>query len=102
MIKLYNTKSNKIEEFKPIYDSTNEGMNFSGKFGSASTIWYPASGCRGDYDGGLYGVGGGGLCWSASLHGNGACSLYFNGNGRVLPSSDDNRALGQAVRCVKE
>ena len=85
-----------------LYDSTNEGMNFSGKFGSASTIWYPASGCRGDYDGGLYGVGGGGLCWSASLHGNGACSLYFNGNGRVLPSSDDNRALGQAVRCVKE
>lgn len=47
-----------------LYDSTNEGMNFSGKFGSASTIWYPASGYRGSNDGGLRNVGGNGACWS--------------------------------------
>ena len=29
------------------FDPTNKGMNFSGKFGSASTIWYPAGNrCR--------------------------------------------------------
>ena len=35
------------------YDSTNKGMYFSGKFGSASTIWYPASGYRSSSDGRL-------------------------------------------------
>ena len=31
-------------EYTHTYNRTNKGMNFSGKFGSASTIWYPVSG----------------------------------------------------------
>ena len=39
--------------FDYTYNRTNEGMNFSGKFGSASTIWYPASGFLSSRDGSL-------------------------------------------------
>ena len=86
-----------------LWDSTNSGMNFSGKFGSASTIWYPASGFREYSDGGLYDVGFG-LCWSASPSSYYAYFLYFGltGNGFVYPSYDYDRACGQSVRCLQE
>ena len=86
-----------------LYNSTNEGMNFSGKFGSASTIWYPASGYRNYYDdGSLYGVGGLGGYWSASPYGDNAYYLYFNYSGLVDPSLDYSRAGGRSVRCLQE
>ena len=88
--------------FDYTYDSTNKGMNFSGKFGSASTIWYPASSCRGNGDGILYFVGIGGNYWSASPDGNDAYFLYFNGGGCVDPSNVHLRASGQSVRCLQE
>ncbi len=84
------------------YNDVNKGINFFGKFGSASTIWYPASGCR-YYDvGSLYRVGSGGGYWSASLNSFYAYGLYFFDHGYVGPSGRDGRAYGQAVRCVKE
>ena len=84
------------------YDSTNEGMNFSGKFGSASTIWYPASGYR-NYDvGSLSLVGSYGYFWSASPSGNLACRLSFYYVGYVGPSYSSYRAYGQSVRCLQE
>ena len=84
------------------YDSTNEGMNFSGKLGSASTIWYPASGYRYYLDGGQYPVGSRGLCWSASPYSNYAYCLSFSINGYVYPSLLSNRALGYSVRCLQD
>ena len=86
------------------YDSTNEGMNFSGKFGSASTIWYPASGYLRDGSGDLENVGTftTGLYWSASPMGNQALNLYFYDYGEVNPSHYMYRACGEAVRCVEE
>ena len=81
-----------------LYSSINEGMNFSGKFGSASTIWYPASGCRNS----LFDVGYYGYCWSASPCSNDAYCLYFGSNGLVSPSYSSFRAYGFAVRCVRE
>ena len=84
------------------YDSTNEGMNFSGKFGSASTIWYPASGCRGYGDGSLDDVGIDGYYWSASPYSFSAFYLRFSDDGYVAPSDDDNRASGLSVRCFQE
>ena len=58
------------------------GMNLSGQFGSASTIWYPASGCRFyHYYGGLDSVGEGGYYWSASPDDNYAYSLYLSSYG---------------------
>ena len=91
--------------FSHIYSSTNNGMNFSGKFGSASTIWYPSSGCRYYVDGSLYFVGLDGYYWSASPYSSNSDSvshlhLYFNGN--VYPNSDTYRAYGLSVRCLQE
>ena len=85
-----------------LYNSANEGMNFSGKFGSASAIWYPASGCRDGIDGSLYSVGLSGYCWSASPFNYDAYCLYFNRNGSVIPSNYDARAYGHSVRCLQE
>ena len=87
------------------YDSTNEGMNFSGKFGSDQTIWYPASGYRYGNGGSLSGVGNNGFCWSASPNSSNSYYsyvLYFNSDGFVNPSSCDFRAYGQSVRCLQE
>ena len=85
-----------------LYDSTNEGINFSGRFGSASTIWYPASGCRYYDDRSLYSVGSYGSYWSASPNGSGACLLDFGNGGYVYPSYDNARAYGYSVRCLQE
>ncbi len=85
------------------YDSTNEGMNFSGKFGSASIIWYPASGERSSTNGGLIHVDSSGYCWSASPYDYYAYSLSFSrAFGYVYPSYDHFRGYGRSVRCVQE
>ena len=87
--------------FSYSWNSTNKGMNFSGKFGSASTIWYPASGYL-DYDGGSLGdVGSRGYWWSCTPGGSSAYCLYLYYNGIVNPS-DYYRALGRSVRCLQE
>ena len=85
-----------------LYNSTNEGMNFSGKFGSASTIWYPASGFRYYSGGSLDYVGNYGNSWSASPYNSNAYYLYFNNGGSVYPSSSSYRASGQSLRCLQE
>ena len=52
------------DSFDYTWNSTSKGMNFSGKFGSASTIWYPAAGYLEYDDGCLYNVGYFGFWWS--------------------------------------
>ena len=84
------------------YDSTNEGMNFSGKFGSASTIWYPVCGYRDHHYGNLWVVGGYVYYWSASLDERYAYSLTLDYNGNVNPSDHDFRSLGHSVRCIQQ
>ena len=84
-----------------LYDSTNKGMNFSGKFGSASTIWYPASGCRYNCDDSLSNVGNRGYYWSASPLSSCAYFLRFLDGGLVDPSNINLRANGQSVRCLQ-
>ena len=83
------------------YDSTNEGMNFSGKFGSASTIWYTASGYRNEGFGSLDNVGYYGYCWYASPYGSFVYSLLFSNYDFVNPSYDFSRAYGLSVRCLQ-
>ena len=85
-----------------LYNNTNEGMNFSGMFGSASTTWYPASGCRSFYSGNLTNVSGSGFCWSASPSSKWACCLEFDNYDNVYPSDKSTRTLGYSVRCIKE
>ena len=95
--------SNSSFTLSSLYDSANEGMNFSGKFGSDQTIWYPASGCRYYSVGSLYNVGIFGYYCSASPSSNNAYSLYFYDNGFVDPSYYDRsyRAIGLSVRCLQ-
>ena len=87
-----------------LYDSTNKGMNFSGRFGSASTIWYPGSGYCASNSGGLGNVGNYGSCWSCSSYefNNYACHMNFSIYDSVFPSRSDNRAYGYPVRCLQE
>ena len=84
-----------------LYNSTNRGMNFSCKFGSYQTIWYPASGYRDNKYGGLYDVGIGGLYWSASLIHYDAYNLYIHYS-TFNPSTHYYRANGYSVRCLQE
>ena len=88
--------------FNYTYNSTDEGMNFSGKFGSDQTIWYPASGFRDASDYRLWSVGGYGYYWSASPHGNSASFLELEYNDGVYPSYSIDRAPGCSVRCLQE
>ena len=84
-----------------LYNSINKGMNFSGKFGSASTIWYPASGFRIGSGGSLSNVGGGHY-WSASPCIFNAFCLYLRSSGYVGSPSNSSRAFGFSVRCLQE
>ena len=84
------------------YDSTNGGFNFSGFFGSASTIWYPASGYRHTDGGKLYSAGTYGYYWSSSPNSYLAYSLRFSKNGILDPSIYEYRTTGRSVRCIKE
>ena len=84
------------------YDSSDEGMNFSGEFGSASIIWYPASGFRDSNGGLLVNFGFGGNYWSVTPGSNNAYNLLYYSSGSVYPSSRDCRADGQSVRCLQE
>ena len=77
-------------------------MNFSGKFGSDQTIWYPASGCLGLNVYSLYNFGNFGYYWSASPYNDDACYLYFYNNGDVSPTNVRSRANGLSVRCLQE
>ena len=77
-------------------------MNFFGKFGSASSIWYPASGYRNISDGSLYGVGNRGNYWSASPDSYCAYYMRFGNDGGVDPSYNYYRATGRSVRCLQE
>ena len=85
-----------------LYNSTNEGINFSGKFGSSSIIWYPASGSHtGNLT--LFDVGFIGWYWSASPDSNYAYNLNFFNDGFVCPSNGNGyRASAMPVRCVQE
>lgn len=84
------------------YTYKDEGINFSGKFGSDHTIWYPASGLRSSNGNFLNHVGGLGFYWSALSGGYYAYCLGFDSGG-VDPSDDINhRAMGFSVRCLQE
>ena len=88
-----------LDEFLVKYDGTSKGINFSGYFGSASAIWYPASGYRNSGYGTL--LGSHGYYWSTSQEGLYSYCLDFYDNGHVYPSRYSERATGYSVRCQK-
>ena len=78
--------------------------NFSGIFGSESTILYPAGGIYNQYEGTLTNVRSTGNYWSASkaMTSSRAKCLTFDYKGAVRPSNNTTRVTGCSVRCVKE
>ena len=85
-----------------LYDDSNKGMNFSGKFGLDATIWYPVSGDRYN-DGSLSTVGRSGWYWSTSTDSYHAYQLAFSSSCCVYPLNDGtHRASCLSVRCVRE
>ncbi len=86
---------------EPSYDSTKEGMNFSGKFGNDPTIWYPASGFRDGGDDRLRSVGNKGYYWSADPGASHAFCMYFNSS-YFYELFSEYFATAMSVRCVKE
>ncbi|MCR4565123.1 MAG: fibrobacter succinogenes major paralogous domain-containing protein [Bacteroidales bacterium] len=91
--------------FSWTFDTTQKGMNFSGKFGDAASIWYPASGYRYEKDGRLLEVGLRANSWTSTPEDKSASTLYMyykDGHGTVFPKREFSRAAGYSVRCVKE
>ena len=99
---VWSKAANTSSDFSYTWDSTNKGINFSNKFGSAGTIWYPAAGYQFHDDGGHYNVGYGGLWWSCPPSDSRAYDLSLNNDGNVYPSGSGYRAGGRSVRCLQE
>ena len=89
-------------EFSYPWNSTNMGMNFSGKFGNALSIWYPAAGYMYDVYGNLQYVGNCVSWWSCTSDGYCSGILELSNMGTVSPSHIQSRAYGYSVRCRKE
>lgn len=99
---LWVTASGSLEPFEMTFDSTNYGINFSGKFGDDSMIWYPASGCLSGSTGRLSDVGVNGEYWAASSDGINAHYYVFSCSGYVRPEGYCVKEYGFPVRCIKE
>ena len=100
---IWSTAASSSSDFGYAFDDIHKGMIFSDLFGSASTIWYPASGLRYCNDGILRKLGSYGDYWSASPRPNDLLyELGFNDKGYINPSSYYYRAGGLSVRCLKE
>ena len=84
------------------YDSSNKGINFSGIYGDAECIWYPAAGAYTTY-GNISSVGSHAMYWSCSPYGysNYAYNLRFDSNGNVR-SDGSNPIFPASVRCLQE
>ena len=92
---------------KHTYDSSNMGMNFSGKFGAASMIWYPGTACLDGESGRLYNNGEedmNGKYWAVPADSNDDIwlTLLFTDTGNVYPSNGGSSADGLPVRCIQE
>ena len=84
------------------YNSTDKGMNFSGKFGDATTIWYPVAGTRGYKDGVLISTGIYSNYWSSSSTASSPYYLYIYYWGDVWPAGTYAQANCLSVRCIHE
>ena len=84
------------------YDQTSKGVNFSGKFGSQKTIWYPALGYLSPDLGIPMAASIEGLVWSCTTTANMAYALRFTSGGYVNPCASFSPAQGIPVRCIQE
>ena len=84
------------------YDSKNRGMNFSGKFGNSSNIWYPAAGSRYCSDTTIDDVGYYGFYWSAAYYRNNGYLLFIRFDESCYVSFTTFASSACSVRCISE
>ena len=97
------TAAGTSKQFNLTVDLANKGIDFSGTFGDAISIWYPAAGDR-YYASGNLSTGNDGYYWSVSMvssNSRSAHDLSYSG-GNVEPAHSFNHAQGGSVRCLKE
>ena len=86
-----------------IWTDTPAGRTFGG---GANTLFLPAVGYRGYWDGRLYDVGSSGRYWSATLStsftDNGCAFSFDNSNSSLLSNAVGVKSMGYSVRCVAE
>lgn len=95
------SKSGGSSYYSALYDDSNKGFNFSGKFGSDQTIWYPITGYLGMSDGILRLTGTQCFYWSADPCSIASYALYLDDNGTFDPSLKFARAYGSPIRCQR-
>ena len=101
---VWSTAVGAFSSYYTSFDDINKGVNFSGEFGSASSIWYPASGFHlhnADY----LGYVGYGYYWSCSPYPYTSYRVYELGispSGMISPATYTSRAFGRSVRCLQE
>ena len=83
------------------YDGTNRGINFSGKFGNDTSIWYPTT-AQLNWNGSLVVQFGEVNSWSVSQSNSNAYILSCGDSGAVCPSSLLSKVHGYSVRCQKD
>lgn len=89
-------------------NSTNAGINFTGKLGDAESIWYPTTGFLTGNEGALICVNSHGNFWSCSRYDkenyrNNIYYMYFLTTGDIYPFENTGFPIeGNAVRCLKE
>ena len=99
---VWSTAAGGESTFSFTWHNSGKGMGFSGKFGSASSIWYPASGCLLHSSGSLDAVGEYGFYWSCDpVDVNDAYALFIQAS-EANPHYSCPRANGVPVRCMKQ
>lgn len=99
-VKVANLTSSSVFSFP--YDSKNRGMNFSGKFGNSSNIWYPAAGSRYCSDTTIDDVGYYGFYWSADYYRNDGYLLFIRFDESCYVSFTTVASSACSVRCISE
>lgn len=92
---------NADQSFAITWDDTNHGCNYGGVFGSASSIWYPATGIRFRQSGSITNEKMYGAYWTVTPVYNKSYILYHYSSGNAQLSGSFGRGEGIAVRCVK-
>lgn len=82
-----------------LFDETNQGMSLS--LSNESSTWYPASGLRSSYNGGIDSSGLSGSYWSVTPATLGSYYFGIYYDGAIDPLAQFERASGFSVRCAK-
>ena len=97
-----------VNVFEWEYNDTNDGMDFSSKYGDSYPIWYPAHSFISESDGKIKKIGTYNAYWTVSPSNTSSCIFnftdesYTSNKAYVYPYSYAQHADANAVRCIKD